>query len=63
MPNNFETSSDANFHDDLWALEALLVVVPRELGAALANKPTIKHARDSNVAMHIYIDRIHRATL
>lgn len=36
--------SDSDFHNDRWALEALLAIVPPELGASLADKPTAKHA-------------------
>lgn len=35
--------SDSDLHNDRWALEALLAVVPPELGASLADKPTAKH--------------------
>jgi hypothetical protein len=55
--------TDAEFHEDRLALDALLASVSSKMVSSLVDKPTSKDAWDSIVASHIGIDRVWKATV
>jgi phenylalanine-4-hydroxylase len=54
---------DFKFHEDRLVLDALLVSVPSEMVASLADKPTAKDAWDSITTTHVSLDRAQKATM
>ena len=57
------TLDDVDYGQDRRALEALCAAVPAEIGAAIANKPTVKLAWEAIEARRVRSDRVRRAAL